>query len=117
MLNLYAIRMLKKVRRMILAEPKRMTMLHWFHTRDDGEQGIRYPACGMVGCIGGWIEELHRRAHPRSSLSATNLLNLPDDLATELFFDHRLVYAREHQTKRYAEAVAAHIDRFIEKYR
>jgi len=108
-----AVTLLRKVKRHILAEPKRIAMRVW---RTDKPAYIRpyklkVPPCGTVACIGGWVEVLSK-----TTKEAWDILGLADAQQAELFFDYELQRAPRQQTPAHARAVADHIDRFIEKY-
>jgi len=113
-----AVRLLRRVQRHILAEPKRVDMSIWRLKKDEtfGCPRRGFPTCGTVACIGGWTEELYREKHPRSRKDAGEILGISYDEKDDLFFDHRLMYTSNGQTIAHARAVAAHIDRFIEKH-
>lgn len=46
------VRLLRRIKREITAEPKRMNMVTW--AARPGVHGDAAPACGTVGCIAGW---------------------------------------------------------------
>lgn len=115
-----AIKMLRRVKRLILAEPKRVAMGTWLTRKEDDSAYVPakgFPKCGAVGCIGGWTEELYLRDHPRAKLKdAGKILGLDSPKRWELFYPLQLVESPNPQTASYARAVAAHIDAFIKKH-
>lgn len=108
--------LLSEIKRLILAEPLRLAMGVWLAREDDeytdSDDVKCYPACGTVGCIGGWTQALTRKERTRAS----DILGLNDHQQTELFHDGRLVYAKNQQTARHARATAKHIVAFQKKY-
>lgn len=50
------VELLRKVQKLILAEPRRVNMNRWVDTADNVfAQTYYYPDCGTVGCIRGWL--------------------------------------------------------------
>ena len=49
---------LRKVKELILEEPRRINMLHWLQVGSKKELtaslGVDAPSCGTIGCIAGW---------------------------------------------------------------
>lgn len=68
-------RLLRKVQRKILAEPKQFQMRTWFTSDLDH----KIPNCGTAACIGGWALVLSRKAKP----SALQLIPSPFELIRE----------------------------------
>ena len=114
-----AVRMLRKVKRHILAEPKRISMGFWCLTGDDVTiNSLKASPCGTVGCIGGWLETLYAAEH-RKTKTAFQILDMLSDFngpAYNFFYDTRLM-AQKPQTAAHARAVAKHIDKFIAEHR
>jgi hypothetical protein len=111
--------LLKKVKKHILAEPKRINMNTWGRDSDEGEP---QPACGTVGCIAGWIVFLSK---PKSKWDfwkssdirseATRLLRMKDWQVDGLFSPYG-VYG-EPGTRDHAKSVAKRIDYFIKGHK
>lgn len=93
------VKLLRRIKRHILAEPKRLRMSTWLATRNDwtvlkgkfifshvsewGEPGSQpVPKCGTVGCISGWARVLSGDEHGISRA----LLGLDDEQAERLFY-------------------------------
>ncbi len=115
-----AIKLLHKVKRHILEEPKRISMGVWIclDARRDGF--LTVSECNTIGCIGGWTEMLGGRFDKLSDnygSTAVEILGLNMHQRRTLFFDSRLCHAKSQQTPSHARAVAKHIDRFIARYR
>lgn len=115
-----AVSILRRVKRHILVEPKRIAMAYWRLNKDETpyapEKG--WPKCGTVACIGGWVETLYRQDHKRSQFkSARDILRISYDQANDLFHKMTLVDVNNQQTPTHARQVAKHIDAFIAKYR
>lgn len=91
-------------------EPKRMHMGEWRVTQPNWSANhIKFPACGTVGCIGGWTEIL-------SGQIAEAILGLTNDQQEELFFPSRLTGAARQGTAAHAAKVIRHIEKFQRKY-
>lgn len=113
-------RLLRKVQKHILEEPKRVWMGEW---KIVGKQNIKYwelspPACGTVACISGWAAILNGK--PEDAYSATDILELNRDEASRLFFEvhwpehfHRAIASAPVQSPEYAKVVSDRIDHFI----
>lgn len=125
MISAYAL--LSRIAKLALDEPRRMAMALWMVKRSEVAAKMRtkvaanaiaytqpYPACGIVGCIGGWTLELATvPAHGENEYEdARRVLGLTQAQAFRLFEDDSLIYAPDQQTKRHAQAVATHIQRF-----
>jgi hypothetical protein len=115
--------LLSDVAALALAEPRRIHMNFWRLTSTDTNvsavvpQG--FPACGTVGCIGGWTEQIARGR----KRDAEVILGLTHAQRMELFYPKALLAdagsAREAgnaQTPKHAERVVAHIRAFQQKY-
>jgi hypothetical protein len=63
------VKLLKRVKKAILAEPQRVNMDVGIATREhEGDNVYDYPACGTIGCIAGWSTILART--PRATVKA-----------------------------------------------
>jgi hypothetical protein len=120
------VELLEKVKKHILAEPKRINMNNWCYKKPKSRGG---PACGTVGCIAGWTVLL---SHPKKEWShwtevgknkfdhhvqseAIRLLGITVDQSNYLFCAWGIT-GRPH-TKPYAKKVASRIDALIEAHR
>jgi hypothetical protein len=112
--------LLSEVRRLILAEPKRYNQSDTISFRDTGGWSIDYskwPACGTVGCVAGWVTtlKLPERAELYDVIApAGNVLGLNPEQRRELF--RGSAAGARAQTVAHAKAGAAHIRRFQKKY-
>jgi hypothetical protein len=106
--------LLSDIAKLALTEPKRMWMCAWggeagnacdYYALGDG------PACGTVGCIGGWTDVLRPRG------DAWETLGLTGEQRSELFEPRALIRDPEQGTLAHAKRVAAHIRRFQRTYR
>ena len=92
-------------------EPKRMRMAHWrLYLTDNPEAPNIFPACGTVGCIGGWTDIA-------TGDRDAECLCLSDEQRQQLFYDEALCNAENQGTPEHAEAVIAHLLSFCERYR
>ena len=69
-------RLLRRVARHILAEPLRYdqnSIIEVGEPKTIYRDERKFPACGTVACIGGWIEILSRKHPNRAKLSLTGL--------------------------------------------
>lgn len=117
-----AYELLQDVENVILAEPRRIHMNYWQLKADNpvrafssNRQLLRrdFPACGMVGCVGGWTEAIGRRG-PNDRRQAQELLGLSLYQTTGLFYKTELLHdAETHgQTRAHARRVVKHIRAF-----
>lgn len=114
--------LLGEIARLALAEPKRIRMAWWL-TDPGAMPEDKRPACGTVGCIGGWVLTLKgTRAQQRDALrgavtdagdNAAAILGLKESQAHALF--DPFVRGRA-GTVTQARAVAARIRRFQKQY-
>lgn len=127
--------LLAAVCRLITAEPRRYNQGLYltkgkpgtkvFENTDSQE---RYPACGTVGCVAGWVKAL---IEPETLTednnirwTAANILGLQGMQTQELFTHQALLYLPEAtnktlnkpQSAAYAKLGVLHIRRFMEKY-
>lgn len=125
--------LLLRVREAILKEPARIRMANWRLTKRDQYLLVMHndhaaiPPCGTVGCIAGWLVELHYK-HPHSVVTvqyaASKLIGWRDKIGIDcpLFFTSDWpedLKDKEYDlytsgTPEYAAVVAAAIDRWIE---
>lgn len=121
--------LLSEIRTLILKEPKRYNQGFWLtrQREDRFPELMDYPACGTIGCVAGWVQQL---VAPRKSIMeadetgfrtfrapviATNVLGLTETQADELFAGSAAGSTRG-QTRQHAIRGAAHIRRFQKKY-
>ena len=100
----------KVLPKVILAEPRRMRMGIW--QLQAWKDMDNRPACGTVGCIGGWTEIMTGRR-------AARVLGLRDQwskASRELFFGP-LTNDLDQGMPLHARRVVAHLKRFATKYR
>lgn len=105
--------LLSEIAALALEEPKRMDMEHWrLLADDDYDSHHAFPACGMVGCIGGWTEALTGYA------DAATVLGLNAVQEHDLFYHETLVVDanRRAQTPEHADAVVTHIREFQKQH-
>lgn len=125
-----AITLLRKVKKHILAEPRRIYM-DGFAIKADAdvvwEKNIKLPACGTVGCIGGWTVMLSDKRMMRSKKqrevdtfikggfheAASKLLGLTANDTWNLFYRYGEWWPENGTPMQKAKATAARIDRFI----
>lgn len=103
--------LLSEVARVVTEEPKRFDMSLWrkVEGRTMFPPALGFPACGTVGCLGGWAEVL------RPGIAAAATLGLTDDQANELFCPTGW-NAVAGQTAAHARKYVAHLRRFQKKY-
>lgn len=90
MKNKLNVRLLRRIQKQILKEPKQFDM-SWWYTPGEG-----VPNCGTAACIAGWAVALDKKINPREAhrlmgasiipSRAENLLKLSDCQARALFF-------------------------------
>lgn len=110
--------LLSEIRRLILAEPRRYNQYDWLKTN---ERGPLAPACGTVGCVGGWTVFLKR---DKTNKTAAGILGISSDQGDELFAGDAARSRRDKATGDYsarsirdhARRGAAHIARFQKKH-
>ena len=103
--------LLTDIGKIAIADPRRMRMKVWSLAGDHellrwGIPPTEHPACGTVGCIGGWANILR----PHSTLGLTARMRM------ELFFNDTLCRAADQGTLAHAKRVVAHIRKFQRKY-
>jgi hypothetical protein len=119
-----AYELLDGIRRLILEEPLRINMNHFYAPPS---QRRAEPRCGMVGCIGGWTNILTNPDGDRwswdNSEDARLTLGLTQSQAYDLFWDRVLITEAGEtasggmaQTFEHAQHVADHIERFQKRY-
>jgi hypothetical protein len=125
--------LLREIQQWSREAPERMRMaveVRRGKALQDAEElmGWKRPACGAVGCVAGWVVLSKRLTDPVSNYGmsfnhespmekAQQVLGLTSRQYDELFTPSRLVNSRHQGTRRHAQAVIRHIDRFITKYR
>lgn len=111
--------LLSEVRTLILAEPLRYNQHDWLSRKEDhGDLRIRFPACGTVGCVAGWVATLkagRKFSWMDSDVIAAPLLGLSEFQAHELF--RASAADGSPQTIQHAKSGAKHIAAFQKKYR
>lgn len=109
--------LLSEVAALVRAEPKRLAMAIW---TTDGDEDLPptgvFPACGTVGCIGGWTETLMRERGIEYP-DAPTILGLVGEQSALLFCPSRLMNAANQQTPEHAAETVAHIHKFQKRYR
>lgn len=125
-------RLLRKVQRHILEEPKRYDQDRWLIRGDEATIHLEpndVPACKTVGCIAGWVcvlgKSIPKLAY-NSGIRAKKLLGLTTGQADRLFapilyadanhcwpekFETK--YRKANTAKKRAKVAAARIDHFI----
>lgn len=128
-----AIKLLRKVKRHILEEPRRFKMYctitqgipnKGYYNADDNKSEVRFPSCGTAACIAGWIVILtdDKDWRPIGVLRrAQIILGLGPDQASTLFYPHDWYYKHEYfkarSQKARARIAAKEIERFIRENR
>lgn len=113
--------LLTSVRRLILEEPKRYNQRTTLIVKGldaSFNDGFRFPRCGTIGCVAGWIISLkpnQSNAGETVTTRARHILGLTDVQHLELF-NGGAADGRP-QTKDHAIAGAKHIAKFQRKYR
>jgi hypothetical protein len=115
--------LLSDVSALALEEPKRMRMeVPLVCASNRAAFGISIdalPACGTVGCIGGWTAVLRGPEHVTgydALRAAAVILGLDQAQAYELFWPSELLSDADTGTLSHAYAVADHIREFQQKY-
>ena len=117
-------RLLRKVAKHILEEPKRLNMMRFINRKGDGWPIYgEYPECGTMGCIAGWAvalstDELVKYNDIQDR--AAKLLGLNPAQQNVLFFYgkwpiefQKRLLRTEIQTLPYAKVTADRIEHFI----
>lgn len=105
--------LLGEIRALALDEPKRMEMCSWGGVVGNARFRREAPACGTVGCIGGWVNVLHPKSREEGARIA---LGITYDQADELFYGD-LCTDDDQGTMKHARRVGALIRKFQKKYR
>lgn len=119
--------LLSEVAALILAEPKRYSQHRYLSLREDAHRftETKFPACGTVGCVAGWVVALKGtagRRTPYSSIAprAIDILGLTGEQSGELFHADALTEVLtdpggrypDPQTREHARAGVRHIRKF-----
>jgi hypothetical protein len=118
------VKLLRRIQKHILAEPKRLDMGHFIARKSDGSGlVVRFPQCGTVACIAGWAVTLSTKEkldYRRIEGRARQLLGITQTQAKNLFFDSNWpqqfaerLGLTEPQTKAHARITAKRIDHFL----
>lgn len=120
------VKLLRKVVKHILAEPKRLVMGSWLQRKlyeddyiDANDIARPFPKCGTAGCIAGWTCELSKKGHVRRiDWMAKRLLGLTTLEARRLFLpdqwpDRFGSGVADDGKKKTAAIAAARIEHFI----
>lgn len=104
--------LLTDIGKLALEEPKRMRMGIWLVRGDDLWlfRDVVIPACGTIGCIGGWTYVL------RPGPAVEDTLGLTRAMEHQLFYNLALCNDIDQGTLAHSERVVAHIKRFQKKY-
>lgn len=125
------VRLLRRVKKAILDEPKRLDMGDWIYTY---EGGLSAPKCGTVACIAGWATLLAvgsikdvkatakelRRTQAIISQEGMLALGIQSFDADRLFYvdkwpePYRTAYGTARTAQERADVTAGRIDQFIE---
>ena len=117
--------LLSEVKRLIVEEPKRYNQgIDIRSANDSGRPLENFPACGMIGCVAGWVVVIKcERILPTYQIAekATKILGLRPEQADELMDSCALEdYTKKELptegTRAYAKLGARHITRFQKKY-
>jgi hypothetical protein len=119
------VKLLRKVKRHILLEPKRLNMGCFIARKDELQDDplmypVKFPSCGTVGCIAGWAVALStekKLKYGRIEGAAKRLLGLTPRQAYYLFYDEDGIVTAAPQTVWHARQTAKLIDHFIETER
>lgn len=107
--------LLSEIAKLTLKEPKRMRMDIWGGREHNASSELydltQAPACGTVGCIGGWTDVLTKQKRGK----AGETLGLTSAQEDALFMPG-LMFDNEQGTPKHARKVVAHIKRFQKKY-
>lgn len=109
--------LLSEVRRLILEEPLRYNQEDWLSRIEEHANLFKFPSCGTIGCVAGWVATLKRGRDfdwMGSLKIASEILGVSEEQAFELF--NGGAARGQKQTRQHAESGAAHIARFQKKY-
>lgn len=120
------VRLLRKVKKHILEEPKRLLMTYWrVNKKTDGRESLPgnhagFASCGTAACIAGWAWTLEhpRKRFPEMSTKVAELLGINPAERFRLFsvaqwptqFQHQF---RDDGSPESAKVAAARIEHFI----
>lgn len=123
-------RLLRRIQRHILEEPKRVDMIRFIARRGSKKaaahgatHGLEFPECGTVGCIAGWAATFttsRKFRYNSTGVIAAKALKLSCVEAEILFFEDAWpdkfklpLWNLEAQTPEYARVVSDRIEHFI----
>lgn len=119
------VRLLRRVQKIILSEPKRLDMSTWGE-RVDPKEDPSAPKCGTVGCIAGWAYMLANRVPRKFGAemppiwrdAGAEALDISDEQARALFYvkdwPEKFIDAYSPDgSKKSARVCARRIDHFI----
>ena len=121
------VRLLRRIQRHILAEPKRLDMRSWLimYSKQQATENSSIPRCGTVACIAGWAVALTRKVIKNDAYiqyMASKELGLGHEEDDNLFLPstwpspwRERLLRYQPGTKLYAEVVSRYIDFFIEE--
>jgi hypothetical protein len=112
--------LLSEICKLIVEEPLRYYQGDWIRREGDNLSCFlpakKYPSCGTVGCVAGWVATLKRRhfSDIQTESIAQKVLGLSGDQTIELFSGSAV--SGVGQTQAHARAGVRHIRRFQKKY-
>jgi hypothetical protein len=129
------VKLLRKVKEHILAEPNRLQMGEWIERSEPGgfvydyDAEVTVPACGTTACIAGWTcllgkgMEFDARGPFRISAEANKLLGVTEEDTSDLFYvdqwpreiGERFEESRDVHER--ASLAARRIDQFIAEHK
>lgn len=124
------VKLLRKVAKHILAEPKRFVMWTWMREKGAGaydftsdasdNRPVPFAKCGTAACIAGWTCILSGDSSPRDfETRAADLLNINDTKAKRLFLldmwpvKFRAPYRKAVSQRAFVKIAANRIEHFI----
>lgn len=124
------VKLLRKVKRQILKEPKQFAMRYLYSEPSAGDAANKIPNCGTAACIAGWTHAIDQNIPPseceknkwKLTVSAGELLGIDNEQEDRLFFleywpeRFSATYTRatdKHQWTRRARIAAERIEHFI----
>lgn len=124
------IKLLRRIQKKILAEPRQFQMARLFAEtiyRKSGKKSPSIPNCGTAACIAGWAVCFGKRKNPRAcenggawlgdSVYAREMIELTESQKERLFFSHnwplKFQKIEDAGTVAFARQAAKRIDFFI----